>query len=180
MDREITFTLTKHEYLQYLRQRVYWLKQYRGYKFWIRTSIPSLLVCSTLYFRWYQQLWISSLAIIVALVWIILGAGVVWKIFVHHRISEQVLENMNIKGFQQVTIRFLSDKIICEDNKAATILYTQIQTCKPLKEMFVLQYQNDKVMLLPYRIFHDDIQIKQFLCEFDKVWIQARKKAKAI
>lgn len=175
MDQTFTFTITKAEYLQYLRHQVSGMKNYRGYKFWIRTSIPALFICSTLFFRLYYSFWWNLLSIVLILLWVVVGTGILWEIFLKHRIHEKTLDTMNIKGFQKVTLHFQTDRVQYEDQEIHDIFYQDIQNCILMKKMFVFLYEGDKAILLPYRVFTDEEQMKTFLYQFDKEWMHLKK-----
>lgn len=179
MDQKFTFTITKDEYLQYLRHQACGMKNYRGYKFWIRTSIPALLICTTLFFRLYQYIWWDVLMSLLILLWIIVGAGLIWSVFLKHRIQEKTLEALHIKGFQEVTMHFLSDRVQYSDQELHEIAYRDIQSCLLMKKMFVFLYQDNKALLLPYRVFKNEAEMKSFLYDFDKEWIEMKKGVEA-
>lgn len=175
MNWKFTFTITKQEYLQYLRYQINSMKSYRGYKFWIRTSIPALLVCSTLFFHLYLKIWWDIIGIILLLWWIFIGTGIIWRVFLGHRIQEKIIEDMNIKGFKEISVQFLNDRIQYQDSTLHAIKYQEIHNCIPLKMMFLFLYQDNKVLLLPYRVFTNEEHMKAFLCYFDKAWMRIRR-----
>lgn len=170
MDYQFTFTLKNEEYLSYVRHQVAGMKANRGQRLLLRTSIPALILCTIIVLELYQDWMWMCVALAIMILWILYGAPMLWRNAIAHRINESTLKKMNIQGFQEVTLHFLDDKLTYKDHKLHTITYEQISVFAPLSALFIFRYDRDGTILLPYRVFQDDAEKKEFLHKFEGCW----------
>ena len=81
MDRKYRVTLQKEEYIEYLSYQISSSKTMRGYRWFILTSVPAILITGSILLKIKSGLFVTSL-IAVALLWILYGAKAVWKRFI--------------------------------------------------------------------------------------------------
>lgn len=175
MNRKFTFTLTTEDYLNYLRFQSLRSKQGKGMRLWMRICIPALLLCILISFRLYvQPIW-SILALVLSVAWLFYACPIIWKKYVYKRINEDTLKQLNITGFEKIEVTFKDDKIIYKDKKINEILYKDIRSMLPIEKVFIFLYQQQGVMLLPYRLFVDEDDMTEFFREFEVCWKEYQK-----
>lgn len=170
MDKQFKFTLEKQEYLNLLRYQSLHSKQGRGMKLWLTTCIPALLICTVIFLKLYTQILWVCLAIVLAVIWVMYGSLKIWKKYIYRRINDDTLKQLNITGFQEVTVTFHESKIMYKDNKIHEIPYKDVYTMIPADDMFIFQYKNQGTLLLPYRLFKSPEDVSSFFKEFEKTW----------
>lgn len=170
MNRAFTFTLSKEEYLNYLRFQSLGSKQGRSFRLWLRICVPALLLCIVIYFQLYAQFIWPILALVASAIWLFYACPMIWKKYVYKRIDENTLKQMNISGFQKIEVTFKDDKIIYKDAKKHEIPYGEVRGMMPIENMFVFMYHQQDVLLLPFRLFDSEDDISEFFKDFEIVW----------
>lgn len=170
MNQTFAFTLTKEDYLQYLRLQCSTMKGWRGYRFWIGTSLPALFLCTLLITQEYRHIEWDIIALMISLLWLFYGAPAIWNVFLRHRINIATLKAMHIQGFSPVRITFSEEEILCDQDRIA---YTEISAILPFRKLLVLTYQNGKAILLPHRLFQNKKERMAFLDALHQQWQKA-------
>ncbi|WWR16719.1 hypothetical protein V1224_04605 [Lachnospiraceae bacterium JLR.KK008] len=167
MDRTFHVTLQEEEYVEYLSCQISYSKMMRGYRWFLLTSVPALLVTGVLILKIKSWLFVSSI-IALAVVWVLYGASAVWRRYIRGKIRKKFLPRMNVKEFKEVTYHFGEREIEYSDkNKKTKIAYSDIVTMLPLKSQFAFCYPGGTI-LLPYRVFKEEEDMKQFIKEYEE------------
>lgn len=168
MNRTFHVTLQEEEYVEYLSCQISRSKTMRGYRWFLMTSVPALLLTGVLVLRIKNWLFVSSIVALAAL-WVLYGASTVWKRYIRRRIRKQILPKMNVKEFKEIKYYFGNQGIEYFDrNKKVKIAYSDIITMLPLASQFAL-YHSGGTILLPYRVFSDEEDMKQFVKEYEQI-----------
>lgn len=170
MDKQFTFKLKPEEYLNFLRYQLFHSKQGKGMRLWLSTSIPALLICTLIFLRLYNQILWVCLFIMFIFIWLLFGSPYVWKKYLYRRINNNTLQQMNITGFNEITVTFKENKIIYKDKNSYEILYRDIYQMVPAEKMFIFRYNDQGTLLLPFYLFKEEKEIKNFLKEFELCW----------
>ena len=175
MDRKYRVTLQKEEYIEYLSYQISSSKTMRGYRWFILTSVPAILITGSILLKIKSGLFVTSL-IAVALLWILYGAKAVWKRFIRRKIQNKILPKMDIREFKEVVYHFTDQGVeYSENKKRIAIHYQKILALIPLENQFVLHYSGGAI-LLPYRVFEGEEEMTQFIKEYN-LCIENMKKA---
>lgn len=168
MNRTFHVTLQEEEYVEYLSCQISRSKTMRGYRWFLMTSVPALLLTGVLVLRIKNCLFVSSI-VALAVLWVLYGASTVWKRYIRRRIRKQILPKMNVKEFKEITYYFGRQGIEYFDrNKKVKIAYSDIVTMLPLASQFALYYCGGTI-LLPYRVFSGEEDMKQFVKEYEQI-----------
>lgn len=168
MDRRLCFTLQEEEYVEYLSWQISNSKTMRGYRWFIMTSVPAVLVTGVLLLRIRQWLPVTA-AFALAVLWVLYGASAVWKRFIRRKIRRRFLPKMNIQEFREMNYHFGDDGIeYSEKNKKTRIAWKDIGAMLPLEHEFAFCYRGGTI-LIPYRVFAGEEDMKQFILEYETV-----------
>ena len=159
MDERYTFTLTKDEYLDFLRYQAMFSKGNRGKKLWLTTSVPMLIIVSIIFFKIYTYPWLMALGVMLIVIWVAVAANAIWERFIRGRISDKMLDRIGLKDFHEVTMHFMDDRVIFNSGSAQVQMYSDIKVFVPIS-----------AVLLPTRAFENETKMKQFIREFEKAW----------
>lgn len=168
MDRTFCFTLQEQEYVEYLSWQISHSKIMRGCRWFIMTSVPAVLITGALILKVRQWMFMCAIFALVAL-WILYGAAAVWKRFIRRKITGQVLPRMNIKEFREMRYHF-GEKGISYSGKGreTKLAWTDILLLLPLENEFAFCYAGGAI-LIPYRVFADEEDKKQFLQDYMRI-----------
>lgn len=165
MNRTYSVTTTKEEYIEFLCYQFGSSKKMRGYRWFITTSIPAVLITGVIFLKIHSWMFITSL-IALAAVWIMYGGKAVWKRHMKRKVTNKILPKMDIQDFKEVVYRFTEEGIEYTDKKKKMkIAYGDIITMVPLESQFVIHYQGGAI-LLPYHVFADEDEMKEFVKEY--------------
>lgn len=170
MNRKFTFTLTKEEYLNFLRFQAAHSKRARRIRMWIAISLPVVLCCLLFLFHLNEQLIWDVAVLAVIILWEWLFTPVLLRAYLNRIINEKTMERLKVTGFQKVSVSFLEDKILYKDKKEHSISYRDILRMIPANEVFIFQYKNQGTLLLPYRLFENKEDMTEFFKEFEMAW----------
>lgn len=166
MNKTYSVTATREEYIEFLCYQFGSSKTMRGYRWFIRTSVPAVLITGAILLHIRSGLFLTSL-IAVAGLWILYGAKAVWKRFIKRKVRNQILPKMDVKDFREVVYHFTENGIeYTENRKKVTIFYQNILAMVPLESQFVIHHAQGAV-LMPYRIFADEAEMKQFVKDLE-------------
>ncbi len=167
MDRTLRVKLEKEEYLEYLSHQLMHSKKMRGSRWFLLTSVPAVLVTGMLLLKSGSILFYTSVIALTAF-WILYGAGTVWKNYVRRKTERYYWPKLNIQEFKEIRYHFAPQGIeYREDSGKIEVPYSEIQTLVPVEKIFVL-YHKKGVILLPYRIFKDEEDMKGFLKGYEQ------------
>ncbi|MCI8375383.1 MAG: YcxB family protein [Lachnospiraceae bacterium] len=167
MNRTFCVTLNREEYLEYLSYQLMQSGHMRGSRWFLLTSVPAVLITGMLLLPYKKMLFFTCVLALAAL-WILYGAGAVWKSYVRRKAERYYWPKLNIREFQEVRYRFSEEEVeVKEAGKRSSISYSDFQVPVPLKESFIL-YHGKGAFLLPYRLFEDEADMKEFLREYEK------------
>lgn len=166
MDRTFSFTLKKQEYIEYLSWQISHSKTMRGSRWFIMTSVPAVLLTGVLLLKVRDWLFISSIFAL-AVLWILYGARALWKRYIRRKIERRILPGMNIKEFREMSYHFGADGIeYLENGKRKRIFWKDVAFMSLMENQFAFFYKGGAV-LIPYRIFEGEEDIKQFVREYE-------------
>lgn len=167
MEYRFQFTLKKQEYLDFLKAQSMLLRKNRRKKLWIVTSIPTLILCSVIFFGLYTSiLWVMA-AVMAAGVWIMEIGPRLWSRHLDRRFSEKLLEEMEINRFEPVELIFDEEKITaCFLGKKRRLFYKSLRTFLPLGGVFAFSDGQKETYLLPCRVFPGKEEMETFLKDF--------------
>ncbi len=175
MNREYRVALQKDEYIEFLSYQISSSKTMRGYRWFLLTSIPAVLLTGTILLKIKSGLFITSMVAVAAL-WILYGAKAVWKRFIRRKIEHKILPKMDIREFREVVYHFTNEGIeYSEKKKKIKISYDKIMAMIPLENQFVFHHQGGAI-LLPYRMFENEKEMETFLKEYNLCLENVRKK----
>ncbi|MEF9961998.1 MAG: YcxB family protein [Erysipelotrichaceae bacterium] len=180
MNQQFTFTLKNEEYLSFLKYQLRNSREFQGKKLLLRTSLPALILCTMIFTNLYTKLVWNLFAIAVAMLWIFSFAPTLWVSYFNHRINDDTLKKMNITGFKEVKIHFEEKQLVYHDQNNHTILYKDILAFSPLEDLFVFQYGKQQTILLPFRVFDNQEQIKAFIKEFEIAWGETKRRTSSV
>lgn len=171
MDRTFRITLEKEEYLEYLNHQLIHSGKMRGSRWFLLTSVPAVLITGMLLLRNVLEsgnlLFFTSMLALAAF-WVLYGARAVWKRHIRRKVEGYYWPKLNIREFKEVRYHFDSGGVEYQDSgRKVRIAYGEMQALLPLEKEFVL-YHTKGAILLPYRIFENEGDIKDFLKEYEK------------
>lgn len=170
MDERYTFTLTKDEYLDFLRYQAMFSKGNRGKKLWLTTSVPMLIIVSIIFFKIYTYPWLMALGVMMIVIWVAVAANAIWERFIRGRISDKMLDRIGLKDFHEVTMHFMDDRVIFNSGSAQVQMYSDIKVFVPISAVLIFGGGGNRSLLLPTRAFENETKMKQFIREFEKAW----------
>jgi len=85
---------------------------------------------------------------------------------VERKVETKLIPKLAIQEYNEVTYYFNEREIICEGKKKESIPYEKISSLIPLSKMFVIYYDSGTI-LLPYRVFASQKQMKHFLLSLE-------------
>lgn len=166
MDKTFCFALEKEEYVEYLSWQLNTSKSMRGYRWFLITSVPAVLVTGTLVLRLNNWMFLASM-LALAVMWVLYGAKAVWKRYLHHKITVKFLPKMQFQSFREVSYRFTDTGIeYQEDRKKKTLPWKKVSGMLPLGSQFAFFYDKGAI-LLPYRLFEGEEDMKNFLRDYE-------------
>lgn len=172
MEKTFCFTLQKEEYLEYLVYEISRSGKMRGSRWFLLTSVPALLVTGVLVLKIRHMLFITSV-LALAVLWVLYGAKAVWGNYLRRKAERYYWPKLNIREFAQIRCHFGENKITVEEpGGKRNISYSGIRLLAPLKHIFAFYYP-EGTLLLPYRVFEQEEEIKAFL-----TWILPRMEKK--
>lgn len=168
MDRTFCFTLEKEEYIEYLCWQFSASKSTRGSRWFLITSVPAVLLTGTLLLRLKNWMFFTAM-LALAVMWVLYGAKAVWKRYVYHKVTAKVLPKMQLQAFREVTYHYTDAGIEYQDGKKKQLLpWAKIPGMLPLASEFAFAYDKG-VILLPYRLFEGDEDMKSFLLDYERI-----------
>lgn len=168
-NRVFQFAINKEEYLEFLRFRYGLSKESKNRKLWITTSIPTLIIVSDIFFKLYNRWQYILLSVLLITLWIFVAVPRIWKWILGKQFNESIFERVNIKAFENITAEFRDKNIVIKDRgNNIEINYKDVSKIIPINNMFVILYKGNGVILLPYRAFKEDKDIKEFLMDIEK------------
>lgn len=167
MERIFRVTLKKEEYLEYLTYCLLHSKGMRGSRWFLLTSVPAVLITGMLLLQYKNVMFITCM-LALSVLWVLYGAGGVWKNYIRRKAERYYWPKLNIREFQEISYRFGPDSVeFKEEGGKVRISYPDFEALVPLKGEFVL-YHKKGVILLPYRVFEDEADMKEFLKEYEQ------------
>lgn len=171
MNRVFHVTLEKEEYLEFLNYQLVHSGKMKGSRWFLLTSVPAVLVTGMLLVNTILEegkLVFFTSMLILAVFWIMYGAGTVWKNYIRRKVERVYWPKLNIKEFREVRYEFEKDGIdYREAGKKIHVPYEEIQVMVPLQKEFAF-YHTKGVILLPYRYFEGEADMKEFLKEYEQ------------
>lgn len=168
MDRTFRFTLEKEEYVEYLCWQLSASTSTRGYRWFLITSVPAVLLTGTLVLRLNNWLFLTSM-IALAVMWVLYGAKAVWKRYIYRKVTVKMLPKMQFQTIREVVYHFTDAGIEYQEEKKKRLLpWTKISGMLPLASEFAFAYDKG-VILLPYRLFEGEEDMKNFLRDYEKL-----------
>lgn len=172
MDRTFCFTLEREEYVEYLCWQLSASKSTRGSRWFLITSVPAVLLTGVLVLRLNNWMFFTAM-LALAVMWVLYGAKAVWKRYIYHRVTARILPKMQFQTIHEVKYHFTDAGIEYREEKKKRLLpWTGISAMLPLASEFAFAYDRG-VILLPYRLFEGEEDMKDFLREYEGL----RKKA---
>ncbi len=169
MNGVFKFAISKEEYLEFLRFRYGLSNESKNRKLWITTSIPTLIIVSNIFFKLYNKWQYILLSVLLITLWIFFAVPRICKWILEKQFNESIFERINIKAFESITAEFRDKNIVIKDRgKNIEIDYNSVLKIIPINNMFVILYKGNGVILLPYRAFKEDKDIKEFLMDIEK------------
>ena len=165
MDNTFCFTLSQKEYISFLSDQIICSKQMQGLQLFLYTSVPAILITLVFLFdikRWSVVCTILALCIL----WVLYGEKSVFRSYVERKVETKLIPKLAIQEYNEVTYYFNEREIICEGKKKESIPYEKISSLIPLSKMFVIYYDSGTI-LLPYRVFASQKQMKHFLLSLE-------------
>lgn len=169
MDYRFRFTLEKQEYRNFLKNQSMLLKKNRWKRAWLIMGVPTLLLCSVLYFGWYRSvLWVIA-ALMLAGVWALEIGPALWRRHMDRRFEKAVQETGEDWHFAETELDFNEDSVTVRSPGSSRVLpYQELSAFVPMGELFVFSAGADKTLLLPFRVFMDESEMKAFIADFSK------------
>ena len=100
MNRTFCVTLNREEYLEYLSYQLMQSGHMRGSRWFLLTSVPAVLITGMLLLPYKKMLFFTCVLALAAL-WILYGAGAVWKSYVRRKAERYYWPKLNIREFQE-------------------------------------------------------------------------------
>ena len=167
MNRTFHVTLKKEEYLQFLSYQLAHSGHMRGARWFLLTSVPAVLITGMLLLQYKNMLFFTCVLALAAL-WVLYGAGAVWQNYMRRKAERWYWPKLKIQEFQEVRYRFGPEEVeVKEEGKEFRIPYSDFRTLVPLKKEFVFYYGKGAI-LLPYHLFRNETDMKEFLREYEQ------------
>jgi len=157
------YTLTKEDYIQYMRYVASNTKSGGNLRLFIIVSVPVLLAFTCYYFR-ASITWGHVLGAVVACAyWVFRAAPAIWKMQIDKRINGSLVSRSGISSFSKVDLR-LDDREITIDG--VSIPYQSVAKVIVLTDVIAV-FHGKGAFIVPRRCFADAGAQQDFLTFLD-------------
>lgn len=163
-DKSYQYTLTKEDYIQYLRYVSANTPSSRRLRNYLIASVPVLLTFTCFYFRNVLTWGHILVAVAFTIYWILRAAPFIWKNLFQKRISDNMIAKVKVETFPPVKLT-CSDKGLIVNKQQVS--YQSINKIIVLKDILVVFHSQKEAIIVPFRIFENTQAQQEFIAELD-------------
>jgi len=141
------YKLNKDEIIEYYQFMIKRIKNFRRIAFWIRLSIPILLLATLLIFELYPYFYIDLAASALLFLWLSIGQEWVIRQFLYLRVSDDFLKELGVNEGENIELIF--DDMVHLNKKEIPMDSINVI---PLTKNLLFTYDANSSFILPIRI----------------------------
>lgn len=145
------YKINKDELIEYYQFMIKRTKSFRRIAFWIKLSIPILIVATLLIFKLYPIFYVDVAAAAIFFLWITIGSQWVIRQFLYLRVGDDFLKEIKVKKFEEVELVFADDVFL----NGEKISMKDINII-PLTKNLLFTYHENSAFILPLRVLENN------------------------